>query len=102
MSTINPSAILRRVENFEATDELLQEDAVRERYSRAAQSIEAERCCPVTSDGRYPDASRRPVSACDYGVGDPSSLVRSGAAVLELGSGAGKICFIAAQIVGSK
>jgi SAM-dependent methyltransferase len=36
----------------------------------------------------------------DYGCGDPSRWVREGNTVLDLGSGAGKICFIAAQIAG--
>jgi len=38
----------------------------------------------------------------DYGCGDPSRYVREGETVLDLGSGTGKICFIAAQIVGPK
>jgi len=36
----------------------------------------------------------------DYGCGDPSRYLREGETVLDLGSGTGKICFIAAQIVG--
>ena len=36
----------------------------------------------------------------DYGCGDPSRYVRSGDRVLDLGSGGGKICYIASQIVG--
>ena len=38
----------------------------------------------------------------DYGCGDPSRYLHEGETVLDLGSGAGKICFIAAQIVGPK
>jgi ubiquinone/menaquinone biosynthesis C-methylase UbiE len=38
----------------------------------------------------------------DYGCGDPSRFVRSGETVLDLGSGGGKICYIASQIVGEK
>ena len=38
----------------------------------------------------------------DYGCGDPSKYLREGETVLDLGSGTGKICFIAAQIVGPK
>src|SRR5205814_7363339 len=38
----------------------------------------------------------------DYGCGDPSRYLREGEKVLDLGSGTGKICFIAAQIVGPK
>jgi ubiquinone/menaquinone biosynthesis C-methylase UbiE len=36
----------------------------------------------------------------DYGCGDPSRHVKPGETVLDLGSGTGKICFIAAQVVG--
>ncbi|MGI9035848.1 MAG: methyltransferase domain-containing protein, partial [Pyrinomonadaceae bacterium] len=36
----------------------------------------------------------------DYGCGDPSEFVKTGETVLDLGSGGGKICYIAAQIVG--
>ena len=38
----------------------------------------------------------------DYGCGDPSRYLREGETVVDLGSGTGKICFIAAQIVGPK
>ena len=38
----------------------------------------------------------------DYGCGDPSRYVREGDSVLDLGSGGGKVCFIASQLVGSK
>ena len=38
----------------------------------------------------------------DYGCGDPSRHVKPGETVLDLGSGTGKICFIAAQVVGAK
>lgn len=36
----------------------------------------------------------------DFGCGNPSSYVRSGDSVLDLGSGSGKICYILSQIVG--
>jgi len=36
----------------------------------------------------------------DYGCGDPSHYLHEGETVLDLGSGTGKICFMAAQIVG--
>jgi len=36
----------------------------------------------------------------DYGCGDPSRYVRQGDVVLDLGSGSGKICYMAAQLVG--
>jgi arsenite methyltransferase len=36
----------------------------------------------------------------DFGCGNPSRYVRAGEAVLDLGSGSGKICYILSQIVG--
>jgi len=78
------------------------EAAVRERYENAARSREASLCCPVTYDPKYLEAIPREILEKDYGCGDPSRYVRSGDTVLDLGSGAGKICYIAAQIAGPK
>ncbi|WP_390852872.1 methyltransferase domain-containing protein [Aporhodopirellula rubra] len=36
----------------------------------------------------------------DYGCGDPTPSVRLGDSVLDLGSGGGKLCYLAAQVVG--
>jgi len=76
------------------------EQAVRERYSSAAQAREAELCCPVSYDARYLAVIPEEVIARDYGCGDPSRHVRPGETVLDLGSGSGKIAFIASQVVG--
>ena len=74
--------------------------AVRDRYSDASKTQEAALCCPVSYDPRFLDAIPREVIERDYGCGDPSKYVRPGDTVLDLGSGGGKICFIAAQVVG--
>jgi len=42
------------------------------------------------------------VVARDYGCGNPARHVAPGETVLDLGSGTGKICFIAAQVVGAE
>lgn len=76
------------------------EAAVRERYSAAAQAAEASLCCPVDYDARYLEIIPQEILERDYGCGDPSKWVREGETVLDLGSGGGKICYIAAQIVG--
>lgn len=83
------------------TDEMLDvEEAVRARYAGAAQAQEAALCCPVSYDPTLLAAIPDDVLARDYGCGDPSRYLRSGETVLDLGSGAGKICFIASQVVG--
>jgi SAM-dependent methyltransferase len=79
---------------------LVTEDAVRERYSRGATAVEPALCCPVNYDPRYLGAIPEEVIERDYGCGDPTPYVRPGETVLDLGSGGGKVCFIAAQIVG--
>lgn len=76
------------------------EDAVRERYSAASQAAEPALCCPVQYDKSLLEALPDELIERDYGCGDPSKYVRQGETVLDLGSGGGKICFIASQIVG--
>lgn len=81
---------------------MIAENAVRERYSGAAKQAEAALCCPVHYDPKYLKVIPAEVIERDYGCGDPSRWVREGDTVLDLGSGTGKICFIAAQVVGAK
>ena len=77
------------------------EDAVRDRYAAGAAAAEPALCCPVSYDPQYLRAIPAEVIERDYGCGDPSRHVRGGETVLDLGSGTGKICFIAAQVVGA-
>lgn len=76
------------------------EQAVRERYSAASQAAEASLCCPVNYDSRYLEVLPDEIVERDYGCGNPSEHVCEGDDVLDLGSGGGKICFIASQVVG--
>lgn len=76
------------------------ESIVRERYRQGAQERVADLCCPVSYDPRYLAAIPQEVLERDYGCGDPSRHLLPGETVLDLGSGTGKICFIAAQVVG--
>ena len=78
------------------------DSAVRERYSAAARARETALCCPVDYDPAHLEVIPQEVLERDYGCGDPTRYVREGDVVLDLGSGAGKICFIAAQIAGPK
>ncbi len=77
------------------------EHATRDRYAAAAKAPEAALCCPVEYDAKYLEAIPREVVEKDYGCGDPSRYLREGETVLDLGSGTGKICFIASQVVGA-
>ena len=75
--------------------------AVQDRYGAAAHAVEAALCCPVSYDPRWLKAIPQDILDRDYGCGDPSTFVQPGDTVLDLGSGGGKICFIAAQVVGA-
>jgi SAM-dependent methyltransferase len=78
------------------------ESAVKQRYGAGARQAEAALCCPVEYRTEYLKAIPREVIERDYGCGDPSRHVREGETVLDLGSGTGKICFIASQVVGPR
>lgn len=83
-----------------AVDALNVDAAVRERYSAAAERVEPALCCPVSYDARLLEVLPPELIERDYGCGDPSRHVAAGETVLDLGSGGGKICYIASQIVG--
>ena len=78
------------------------ETAVRQRYAAGAKERVNKLCCSVEYESEYLKVIPREVLERDYGCGDPSRYLREGETVLDLGSGTGKICFIAAQIVGPK
>ena len=83
-----------------ATTQINPEQAVRDRYSQAAAAREQELCCPVDYDPRYLEVIPAEILERDYGCGDPSKHLSPGETVLDLGSGGGKICYIASQVVG--
>ncbi len=74
--------------------------SVLERYSEGAKSQQADLCCPVDYNTDLLKILPQEILERDYGCGDPSRYVRKGDTVLDLGSGGGKICYIAAQLVG--
>ena len=74
--------------------------AVTDRYSAASQAAETALCCPVQYQSQYLEVLPQELIERDYGCGDPSRDVQAGETVLDLGSGGGKVCYIASQIVG--
>ena len=79
---------------------LQHETAVADRYSQAAHAKEDALCCPVSYRPELLQVIPDEIIQRDYGCGDPSQYLRSGETVLDLGSGGGKLCYIAAQVVG--
>jgi arsenite methyltransferase len=92
LSKINGADRNTTVTDFEA--------AVLQRYGDAAQEVEQCLCLPVSYDKGLLEVIPQEIIDKDYGCGDPSRHVRLGEAVLDLGSGSGKACYIIAQIVG--
>jgi len=75
---------------------------VYERYAAAAQAVEPALCCPIEyTNAALLAAIPAEIIERDYGCGDPTPYINPGETVLDLGSGGGKLCFIASQIVGS-
>ena len=77
--------------------------AVKERYAKGAAQKEEALCCPTSSyDPKFLEVIPKEIVEKDYGCGDPSKYLEEGDVVLDLGSGVGKFCFIASQVVGPK
>lgn len=78
------------------------QSSVQARYADGAKEVQAELCCPVDYDPGLLKVLPQEIIEKDYGCGDPSRYVRKGDVVLDLGSGGGKICYMAAQLVGDQ
>ncbi len=70
--------------------------AVLERYSEGANERQENLCCPIDYDISLLKLLPQEIIDKDYGCGDPSRYVQKGDIVLDLGSGSGKMCYMAA------
>ncbi|QDV49979.1 methyltransferase domain-containing protein [Gimesia fumaroli] len=77
-----------------------EEESVYSRYANAANQKEQALCCPVEYNPEYLSIIPDEILERDYGCGDPTPYLSAGDTVVDLGSGGGKICYIASQIVG--
>ena len=96
----NPTGLSESTANINR-GKLNVEQAVRERYSAASKVAQPSLCCPTSYDSQYLNVLPDELVERDYGCGDPSRFLKDGDTVLDLGSGGGKICYIASQVVGS-
>ena len=78
------------------------EKIVVERYAKGTLRKEKSLCSPVSYDPKYLRIIPEEILNKDYGCGDPTRFLKEGDAVLDLGSGAGKVCYVASQIVGRR
>lgn len=81
-------------------DDLVAE--VLRRYRDGARLVEAGLCCPTSYAAEAVDWLPREIVEKDYGCGDPTPHVAEAERVIDLGSGAGKACYILARKVGPK
>lgn len=84
------------------TSQIDYENAVGDRYAKAAEEREPALCCPVEYRTDLLEVIPKEIIERDYGCGDPSPFVEPGDTVLDLGSGGGKLCYIASQLVGAE
>jgi ubiquinone/menaquinone biosynthesis C-methylase UbiE len=78
------------------------ESSVLERYKDGARAHQPSLCCPTSYDHQYLDVLPDEILTKDYGCGDPTTYINPGEVVVDLGSGAGKNCYILAQKVGAE
>ena len=78
------------------------EREILDRYGHGAEEAEPGLCCAATTyDPALLKLLPQEIIEKDYGCGDPSRYVNAGDTVLDLGSGAGKVCYMLSQKVGA-
>lgn len=95
-------SITNTTTNEKLTDNYNIESAVLERYKEGAKNVQSSLCCPTEYEENYLDILPLEIIEKDYGCGDTTRYISSGETVVDLGSGAGKNCYIIAQKVGAE
>ena len=77
-------------------------ESVQDLYGKASQEENPELCCPAGYSDQDLEGLPEEVIKTSFGCGNPTSMsdLKKGDSVLDLGSGAGIDCFIAAKTVG--
>jgi arsenite methyltransferase len=76
------------------------EREVLERYQAGAREAQPGLCCPTAYDPDVLEFLPQEIIEKDYGCGSPWLYVNEGETVVDLGSGAGKTCYILSRRVG--
>lgn len=89
-------------ENEKSADKENVRESVQSLYGKASQEENPELCCPTGYSDNELEGLPEEVIKTSFGCGNPTSMsdVKKGDSVLDLGSGAGIDCFIAAKTVG--
>ena len=84
------------------TPETAVQDSVKSLYADAAQNAHPGLCCPQPYENEYREHIPREAFDHNYGCGSPilKAGIKEGDTVVDLGSGVGIDCFVAAKLVG--
>ena len=100
--SVTETATSKKTSNSSSTVAYNIESEVLERYEAGAKQQQPSLCCPTDYAGDYLKILPEEIIAKDYGCGDPTRYINEGEIVVDLGSGAGKNCYILAQKVGAE
>ena len=92
----------RRTVSDSASSPGISRDDVRDYYAKAAVATQESLCCPVKYDPTDLSHIPKEVLSISYGCGSPvnRASLKAGETLVDLGSGGGIDCFIAARITG--
>ena len=92
-----------RQDNYRGSEKIITREDIRSFYSNAAISSQDSLCCPTNYREEQLSHIPKKVLEISYGCGSPMGRagIQNGETVIDLGSGGGIDCFIAAKMVGA-